>query len=248
MEKGCVSADESSYPILASMLHGMINKITLMGPAVLYYSKPANAISQDTNVDLHGSLLQGIFESYEAKEGLVVQAMNEAAAVIFSECDDRTGFAISTGAGMINLAYVKWGTTVFSFSISQSGDWIDETVSQACSIPKAEVNLKKETVDISKAPTNQFELILKAQYELLIRSSIEKIIQGIEADKGTSSVNKPIPIVVAGGVSSIAGFMDTFRNIFDKYKFPMEISEIKRAEQGVKAIAHGLYEAARLHE
>ena len=250
MERGCVGADESCYPILAAMLQGMINRLEPKLDVVLYYSKPANAVSADTNVDLHGSLLQGIFEGYALPEGkkMHVVPMNEAAAIIFSDCPDKTGFAISTGAGMVNVAYVKFGVPIFAFSIAQSGDFIDQTVAKATGKAEAVVNLEKCRVDIGKPPTNQFELILRAQYELLIRSSIEKIIKGIEEFRGAVSVGKPVPIVIGGGVSSIEGFMPLFNNILAKYKFPLEISEARRAQQGVLAVAHGLYQAALSHE
>lgn len=249
MQKGCVSSDPRSFEILAAMLTGMLNRITINEPTTLYYSKPANAISADTNVDLHGALLQGIFESYSAPASgkISVHAMNEAAAIIYSDCPDKTGIAISTGAGMVNICYVKFGIPVFSFSIAQSGDFIDQSVAKATGEPEAVVNQKKLKCNIAKAPTSQFELILKAQYELLIRSSIEKIIEGVTANMGAAAINRPVPIVIAGGVSSIDGFMDVFNRIFALYKFPIQVSEVRRAKEGIMAVAHGLYEAARNH-
>ena len=254
MKRGCVGSDEGSYPILAAMLRGMVKKYSYKGKGVLYFSKPAEAITSDTNVELHGALLQGIFEGYadEFPEGitLTAHALNEAAAVIFSDCPDKTGLAISTGAGMVNIAYVKFGVVIFAFSISQSGDWIDEQVSKSCGMSIASTNIKKTSIDISKAPTDQFSLVVKSQYDILIRSSIEKIIKGVNLHKGEASIDKEIPIVIAGGVSGIAGFMPTFIKTFELYRkeVPLKIGEIRRAKHGVKAIAHGLFEAAKLHE
>lgn len=255
MKLGCVSDDQSSYPILAAMIHGMLSKVTMAKDTVLYYSKPANAISADTNVDLHGMLLQGIFSSYPMPEGCQMRAfaMNEASAILHSDCNNereqKTGLAVSTGAGMVNINFSRWGEPIFSFSIPNSGDYIDSTVAKATGMSEAAVNIKKVTVDISKVPTNQFELILKAQYELLIRSSIEKIVEGVNNSQGQAAVNTPIPLVVAGGVSGIEGFMPMFEAVFNMYrsKLKLEVSVVRRAQEGVKAIAHGLWEAARNH-
>ena len=248
MELGCVGSDEESYPILADMLGGMLDKLTF-DKGLLYYSIPANAISDNTNIELHKELLRSIFEGYRDSRGidLTIRPMNEASAIVFSECEDFTGIGISTGAGMVNLSYVKFGLNVFSFSIPQSGDWIDEQVARASNRTKSQVNLDKKLVDISSDAKTSFDLVVKTQYQILIDAVLQKIVYGISVHQGNVNSGKPVPIIIGGGVSSIKGFMDVFKKSFESFRgdIQMEISDVKMAAHGVKAVAHGLHVAAQ---
>jgi hypothetical protein len=55
---------------------------------------------------------------------------------------------------------------------------------------------------------------------------------------------KPIPLVCGGGTSMIGGFIDVFREEFEKVNFPIEVSEIRMAGDPLKAVARGCMNAA----
>ena len=58
-----------------------------------------------------------------------------------------TGIGISFGAGMVNLCFSMFGNPVFTFSIVNSGDWIDRQAAKATGETIAFINTEKAKVD-----------------------------------------------------------------------------------------------------
>jgi hypothetical protein len=58
------------------------------------------------------------------------------------------------------------------------------------------------------------------------------------------SFTKPLHLVFAGGTAMIAGFVDMFREEFDKVEFPLEVSEIRLAGNPLTAVSAGCLQAA----
>jgi hypothetical protein len=52
----------------------------------------------------------------------------------------------------------------------------------------------------------------------------------------------PVPIVVSGGTSKAAGFLDFFKEVFEskRKRFPIEVSVIRAATEPLDAVARGL--------
>ncbi len=55
---------------------------------------------------------------------------------------------------------------------------------------------------------------------------------------------KPIDVVCGGGTSMITGFIDVFREEFEKINFPIEVATIRMANDPLKAVARGCMVAA----
>ena len=56
--------------------------------------------------------------------------------------------------------------------------------------------------------------------------------------------SKPIDLVCAGGTAMILGFIDVFREEFEKIEFPIEIGEIRIASDPLRSVAQGCLQAS----
>jgi actin-related protein len=54
----------------------------------------------------------------------------------------------------------------------------------------------------------------------------------------------PISIVCAGGTSMIGGFTEVFKQEFEKINFPMDVKEIRLAEDPLYSVSKGCLVAA----
>ena len=54
----------------------------------------------------------------------------------------------------------------------------------------------------------------------------------------------PIEIVASGGTSMIGGFIDIFQDEFESINFPIEVKNIRRAEDPLFSVAKGCLVAA----
>jgi hypothetical protein len=66
--------------------------------------------------------------------------------------------------------------------------------------------------------------------------------------KNLPRIDKPIPIVLSGGTAKPRGFLDKFRQAVERDGFPLEISEIRMAEDPLTATARGCLIAAMYDE
>ena len=121
MSQGCLNPKEkSAQQVMSIMMYGILGESVQDGET-LYYSVPANAINEETDVDYHTKVLDAIFKAYKDKNGNKVKALpiNEGLALVYSELGAKayTGIGISFGAGMVNLCFAMYGAPVFNFAL-----------------------------------------------------------------------------------------------------------------------------------
>jgi len=230
------------------MIHSMLGDIAT-DKELLYYSVPANAINKDTDADYHRKLLEAMFKAYKSSEGFVLDArpINEGMALVYAELEEKmySGIGISCGAGMINVAHGLFGAEVFSFSLVNSGDWIDEQAAKATGETIAFINRQKHKIDLNKEPSNLVERAIKGQYELMIEKTVAGIKQGLEENQERNvRMENPIDIVLAGGTSIPLGFNTMFDKLVRSTKLPVEIGNVIRPQDPLYSVARGTLAAA----
>lgn len=249
MENGCVNPHEhDAFQLMNIMIHSMLGEIE-SDNELLYYSVPANAINAETDADYHRKLLEAIFKAYKSEKGFGINArpINEGMALIYAELEEKmfTGIGISCGAGMVNVAHALFGAEVFTFSLVNSGDWIDKQAAKASGETIAYINKEKHKIDLNKEPTTLVERAIKAQYELMIEKTITGLKQGLEDNKRTSArMDQAIDIVVSGGSASPPGFDKLFENLVRNAKLPIEIGSVIRPNDCLLSVARGALFAA----
>ena len=248
MKDGCVNPQEKdAFQIMSIMIHSLLPDIK--EDTVLYYTVPANAINEETDADYHAKVLEAIFKAYTSPEGHKIDArpINEGMALVYAETEEKmfTGLGVSCGSGMVNVAFGLFGIEVFSFSIANSGDWIDRQVAKATGESIAFINKEKTKIDLNKEPETLVERAIKTQYEIMIQKTVAGIKDGLTShqDKKTR-LDKPLDIIVAGGTSSPPGFVELFGTILKQAELPIEIGEIIRPKEPLLSVAKGALIAA----
>lgn len=249
MKNGCVNPEEKdAFQIMNIMMHSLLDNVS-HDKELLYYSVPANAINEETDADYHRKLLEAIFKAYKSEEGYVVDArpINEGMALVYSELADKmfTGIGVSCGAGMVNVAFALYGAEVFSFSLVNSGDWIDRQSAKATGETISFINKEKHKIDIGKDPTNLVERAIKTQYELMVEKTIGGIKKGLEANKDKKArLDHAIDVVVAGGTASPPGFNKLFRDLLTSTELNIDIGEVIQTDDPIYSVSHGCLIAA----
>lgn len=249
MVAGCVNPKEKdAFQIMSIMIHSLISGIKA-DKEVLYYSVPANAINEETDADYHSKILEAIFKAYRTEgDGFRVEArpINEGLALVYAELGKKayTGIGISFGAGMVNLCFSMFGNPVFSFSIVNSGDWIDRMAAKATGETIAFINTEKAKIDLSKPPTTLVERAIQTQYRLMIEHTVKCIQDGFKNVQTKIRSNDPVDVVIAGGTSSPFGFHTLFKEILGQAELPIKIGEVVKPADPLYSVARGCLIAA----
>ena len=246
MEKGLISPKEiSAIDVLTLMIKDLIGDV---GGKEIFcsFSVPAEAVDEGRSVSYHENVFARILGSL----GINYTSVNEAMAIIYSECakEKFSGLGLSFGAGMSNTCLSFRGIEALKFSTARAGDWIDKQVAESLNIiPNRVTSLKEKYIDLStpsggKSRNKKDGLVLQALYhfyESLINYTIKKLIKEFE-DKVDIEIDDRLPVVISGGTSLPNGFLELFKTVLNRYELPFEISEIRQAKNPLTAVANGL--------
>lgn len=242
MKGGVISPSENdALPIERILLENLLGKPNYPNEKC-YFSVPADPIDADFNVVYH----KGVFSSLLKKMGYEPKSIVEGHAVVLAELADSdfTGIGISCGGGMFNVCVSYKSIPALAFSTSRGGDWIDRNVATVLGIKASRATAIKERGMNLMHPKNREEEAVEIYYRNLISYTLEAIKTRFEASSGMPSFPEPVEIVCAGGTSLIGGFIDVFRDEFKSIKFPIEVRNIRRAEDPLFSVAKGCLVAA----
>jgi len=245
MEKGLISSKEiNAIDILTIMIKDLIGDVKNKDIYVSY-SIPSESIDEGRSVTYHEKVFGRILSSL----GVNYKSINEAMAIIYSECAEEkySGVALSFGAGMCNVCCSYKSIETFKFSTSRSGDWIDLNVAESLNMIKNRVtSMKEKHLDLQlgfeKEENKKIKRVLESltyYYENLVDYTIKRIIHEFNENVDTE-LEVPIPMIISGGSSLPNGFLELFKNTINKYQLPFEISEIRRAKNPLTSVAQGL--------
>ena len=242
MKDGVISPSESdAMPIERLLLENLLGPPNFPKEKA-YFSVPAEPIDADFNVVYH----KGVFSGLLKKIGYDPRNLVEGHAVVFSELaeDDFTGIGISCGGGMFNVCVAYKSIPALTFSTSRGGDWIDRNVATVLGIKASRAAaLKEKGVNILN-PRNREEEAIEIYYRNLISYTLENIKKRFESSEGMPAFPEPIEIVCSGGTSMIGGFVEVFQDEFESIKFPIEVKNIRRAEDPLFSVSKGCLVAA----
>jgi hypothetical protein len=242
MKNGVLSSSESdAMPIEKILLANLLGEPNFPNEKC-YYSVPADPIDADFNVVYH----KGVFGGLVKKLGFEPKPLLEGHAVVFAELadDDFSGIGISCGGGMFNICVAYKSIPALSFSTTRGGDWLDRNIATVLGIKASRATaIKERGVDLLN-PKNREEEAIEIYYRNLISYTLEAIKTRFETSAGMPAFPEPIEIVCAGGTSMIGGFIDVFRDEFKSIRFPIEVKNIRRAEDPLFSVAKGCLVAA----
>ncbi len=242
MKDGVMSPKEAdAAPIFGLLVEAIIGRAEEPGTPC-YYSVPAAPVDADFNVVYHSGIIAGALKNL----GYVPKEMNEGHAVVFSELGDKdfTGIGISCGGGMVNVCVSYKTIPAIAFSTSRSGDWIDKNVAQVLGVNQTRATSIKEKGVNLMAPKTREEEAVVIYYRNLISYTLDNIINKFETTDSIPQFPDPVDIVCSGGTSMVGGFVDVFKEELAKRDFPLDINEVRMAEEPLNATSKGCLLAA----
>lgn len=242
LARGVISASELDAQEMLSLLVYHVLEAPITANEHCYYSVPAAPVD-DPSQDVHYHT--EIFRKILVEHGYTPHPMNEAMAIIYSQCADTgfSGLSVSFGSGMCNVALAFQTVSGMEFSVARGGDWIDAHAAKALGSTSARMcALKEKGVNLMK-PVGRDQEAIALYIGALITYCLESIATQFRSARNSIDLPEAIPFVVSGGTSKAEGFMDLFRIKFDEVKkkgFPIEISEVRQATDPLTAVAEGL--------
>lgn len=241
LSRGVISAGELDAQEILAILVGRIAGKPAVEGEHCFYSVPAEPVDNPgQDIIYHTEVFRSILEDL----GYTAHPTNEAMAIVFSQCakENFSGLAVSYGSGMCNIALAYQANSGMEFSLARGGDWIDQhsakavgkTASQMCAI-------KERGVDLIK-PEGRDQQAIVLYIRNLISYSLKQITSEFKKVASDVDLPEPIPFVVSGGTTKAGGFMDLFKQEFEKVRknFPIQISEIRQASDPLTAVAEGM--------
>ncbi len=243
MSAGLISStDMNGTDILALILRQLVGT-TRNGLCI--YSVPAPSLDINNNISYHESIFKRIFNEL----GFTAISFNEARAIIYSQCkeDKFTGLAFSFGAGMVNVSLCYASVPILEFSVARSGDWIDENVSNALGIIQNRITAIKENgtnladYNVGNKREKRIREAIIVYYRSVIQYVLKKVTEKLQTETSDLELPSSLPIIVSGGTSMATGFLDLFKEEISNYRdFPLNISEIRHANDPLSCVAEGL--------
>jgi hypothetical protein len=244
MSRGLINPNEpSALTLIKVMLQGLLKKPKGKGEMVCF-SIPGAPVESGSDLIYHEKLLKGFLEElgYEAK------SINEGLAIVFSELESEnfTGIGISAGGGMCNACLSYLSVPVVSFSTSKAGDYIDRSVGSVTGESATRVKMVKEqSLDLSRSPKDKVEEALHIYYDDVIQTLIQTLNESVSrASSESHPLDRPLPVVLAGGTAQPRGFRERFETALRQSKCPVPIAEVKLSANPTQATARGAFIAA----
>lgn len=212
---------------------------------VLCFSVPGKGEGVNGKLVYHEALLKQFLQTL----GYNVKPLNEGQAVVFSELQDEnfTGIGVSFGGGMCNVSVSFMSMPMITFSVPKGGDYIDHNVSEVMGEENAtRVRLfKEENLDLSRQPKDDLSRALHIFYDDVMKSLIDRLRAEFSRAGHLPKVDRPMTVALAGGTARPAGFLQKFETMLRaEGDFPIEVSEVRMAQNPLTATARGCYIAA----
>jgi hypothetical protein len=185
---------------------------------------------------------ESVLKMFLSQMGYSPLSINEGMAIVLSELatEDYTGIGISMGGGMCNVCLSYLSFPVITFSMQSAGDYIDEMVGAVIAEPATKIKgIKEEELDLSRDPKDNIHTALHIFYDDLVYKLLNNLQRALTSTDNIPKIAKSIPIVLSGGTALPKGLKDRFNKVLDKIDLPVEISDVRLAEDPINTTAKG---------
>ena len=244
MQKGLLAPSESdAYAIMVMIIKKLLGDPIEPNEKVCF-SVPGVPVDIDRDVIYHKAVCEKMIKAL----GYEPVAMNEAAAIVFSEGAKNgfTGIGISFGGGLVNVSVCFKAIPVISFSISNSGDFIDEGVARATNISVAKSCIVKEQMKDLLNPAGGTEEAIAVYYNTMVEHTLVELKKAMTTKQSSMDLSEGMSIYYAGGTSMVPGFDTLFaekcKEILSKF---FKINDIVGVQDRLYAVSRGLLVASR---
>lgn len=124
--------------------------------------------------------------------------------------------------------------------MAKQGDCIDQMVGASVGEPATKTKTIKEgSLRLNRGPKNRTEAALHIYYYDLLNSLLHSLQEVLHSSEKIPKIAKPIPIALAGGTVLPSGFREHFEKALTNVNLPIEISEVRIAEDPLNSTAKG---------
>jgi actin-like ATPase involved in cell morphogenesis len=150
-----------------------------------------------------------------------------------------SGIVLSAGGGMTNIALLYKGMSLQEFSITKSGDYIDEQVALMTGSKKSKViKIKEKSLDL-----NNFDVSDRVQSALVVYygEMIDRMVHYFsnKFKDQNSELDGDIEVVVAGGTSMATGFCKKLEQAINESNLPFKVYQVRHSETPFYSVAQG---------
>ena len=196
---------------------------------------------------------QMVLESFFSKMGYRPKAINEALANLYSEAPSMkvgdeeyslSGVSISCGAGMSNICVALKGMSLCEFSITRSGDHIDQQVAQVTGETIGRVIRAKEG-KLDLAADNSVDPVIQAldiYYGEFIKRIFSTISRKMVSDR--IGMEGSATIVVCGGTAMPPHFIDRVKVVLGGMDLPFTVADVVLSKEPFFSVSRGCCLAA----
>ena len=238
MEKGLLSAKEDEgITVLQKIITTLIQRNPNKGEIVCF-SVPGEPIDGPNSVVYHESIIK----MYLTSLGYKPSSINEGLATVMSELanDNFTGIGISMGGGMCNVCLSYLSVPVITYSIQKGGDYIDNMVGMSVGEKATTIkSLKENNFSLSSPPRDRVETALEIYYLDLVQSLLDSLQEMLQKTDKIPKINTAIPIALSGGTVLPEGFKELFERTLAETDLPINISEVRIADDPLNTTAKG---------
>ena len=249
MYRGVVSAKEKDAKrILAFILKEVVGQASEPGEKLVFCvpAQPVDQEDDDFDVGYHEDVVKTVLSEC----GYNARAINEAEALCYAELENDyyTGVAISCGAGMTNVCIMLNGEPTVVFSTTKSGDWVDRMSAVATGEPDSVVQVEKEGGGFVIGEPNENPVLaaVSAYYERLIDYTTKNLAVALANHRLLPKFKEPLSVVIAGGTSQAAGYVENFRQKLEENGFPLPVKEVRHASDPLHAVSKGCLIASQV--
>jgi hypothetical protein len=200
-------------------------------------------LGSDESVTYHEATLQ----QFLGELGFEAHSINEGLAVIYAELESSnyTGIGISCGGGLCNVCLSYLSVPVLSFSIAKAGDFIDCSAASATGERANCVRiLKEQSFYLNGSFTDKIQQALSVYYDDMVHALVSVMREAFRKARTMPKFGRSIPLVLSGGSAMPKGFRERFAKAIGDSEFPLEISEIRLAQDPLNTTAKGALVAA----
>lgn len=245
LQKGVISPqNKKSLPMLKRIIKDIVGEAKTPNAKVVY-SVPAAPTDTDFDIVYHTEIMG----MYLKELGYESTPINEAFAIALSELLDEglTGVCLSYGAGMTNCVVIHQGDPLVEFSLTRSGDYIDQSVGRALDMSPSLIQQEKEAGTNLLDPQGEIENAISVYYNTVIKYTLENIAYELgKRKKDLPIFREEVPLIVSGGLTLADGFVSKVQDVLSTLEFPLKIGTVRRAAEPMSSVAHGCLLAAHL--
>lgn len=241
--------EKDALPILKAVMSAILGDPKEDNETCIYVT-PSPPVDSDAHTVYHTDVIDAILTSL----GYTPKTIKEAHSLAYGalQDEDYTGIAISWGAGMANTTVMYRGVSALDFSVTKSGDWIDQQAARDTGGSVAQVTSIKESPEFSlvktlENPTRE-QIALRSYYNYAIKNILTHIAHLFNTSKGMPHFKNPVKIVCGGGTALADGFIDVFKSIYDELEFPINIKSIELVDDPLHAVAAGALSEAIIED